>query len=190
MDAALLGLGLIVLAILLVIGYGISIFNVLVSIKNQVENGWGQIDIQLKRRHDLIPNLVEVAKDYMDFEQETLQQVIAARSGAMAAKDQSREATIGAEGILGAALGKLFAVVEAYPELKANKNVQRLMEELSSTENRIAFARQHYNDMVMNLNTKIQVFPSNVVAGMFSFIEAPYFEVPEAVAEPVKVDLR
>ena len=182
---------LIVVAVLvLLVFYGIAVYNGLVSGRNQVEAAWGQIDVQLKRRHDLIPNLVEVAKDYMDYEQETLQQVIQARNGAVAAGGQSREAAIGAEGVLGAALGRLFALVENYPDLKANENVQRLMEELATTENRIAFSRQHYNDSVMSMNTRVESFPSNIVANSFGFIRAPYFEVPEAETAPVKVDLR
>jgi LemA protein len=182
---------LIVVAVLvLLVLYGIAVYNGLVSGRNQVEAAWGQIDVQLKRRHDLIPNLVEVAKDYMDYEQETLQQVIQARNGAVAAGGQSREAAIGAEGVLGAALGRLFALVENYPDLKANENVQRLMEELATTENRIAFSRQHYNDSVMSQNTRVESFPSNIVANSFGFTRAPYFEVPEAETAPVKVDLR
>lgn len=187
--------GTIILIVVVVVGalvafYAIGIYNALVTGKNQIEAAWGQIDVQLKRRHDLIPNLVEIAKDYMDYEQETLQQVIQARNGAVAAEGGPREAAIGAEGMLGAALGKLFALVENYPDLKANENVQRLMEELATTENRIAFSRQHYNDSVMSQNTRVESFPSNVVANSFGFIRAPYFEVPEAETEPVKVDLR
>ncbi len=179
-------LAVVVLAVI----YAVAVYNGLVSGRNQVEAAWGQIAVQLKRRHDLIPNLVEVAKDYMDYEQETLQQVIQARNGAVAAEGGPREAAIGAEGMLGAALGKLFALVENYPDLKANENVQSLMEELSTTENRIAFSRQHYNDSVMGQNTRVESFPSNVVASAFDFVEALYFEVPEAETAPVKVDLR
>ena len=184
---------LLVIIVLIVVvgGFVALLYNRLVAGKNQVENGWSQIDVQLKRRHDLIPNLVEVVKDYMDYEQETLTQVIAARSGAVnAAKGGSREDQIKAEGILGAALGKLFALSEAYPDLKANTNIANLMEELSGTENKIAFSRQFYNDSVLNQNTRVETFPANIIAGMFKFGLHPYFEVPEEEKAPIKVDLR
>jgi LemA protein len=167
---------------------GILFYNRLVGLNNQVKNAWRQIDVQLKRRHDLIPNLVEVVKDYMSYEQETLQQVIAARSRAVSAHNP--EEAIAAEGVLGGALGKLFALMENYPDLKANENVARLMEELSATENKISFSRQFYNDSVMALNNGVQSFPSNIVAGMFGFREATYFEVPETETAVPKVDLR
>ncbi|MGB7931540.1 MAG: LemA family protein [Gammaproteobacteria bacterium] len=167
---------------------GILFYNRLVGLNNQVKNAWRQIDVQLKRRHDLIPNLVEVVKDYMSYEQETLQQVIQARTRAVSAN--SPEEAIAAEGVLGGALGKLFALMENYPDLKANENVARLMEELSATENKISFSRQFYNDSVMALNNGVQSFPSNIVAGMFGFREATYFEVPETETAVPKVDLR
>ena len=167
---------------------GILFYNRLVGLNNQVKNAWRQIDVQLKRRHDLIPNLVEVVKDYMSYEQETLQQVIQARSRAVSAPNP--EEAIAAEGVLGGALGRLFALMENYPDLKANENVARLMEELSATENKISFSRQFYNDSVMALNNGVQSFPSNIVAGMFGFREATYFEVPETEAAVPKVDLR
>ena len=167
---------------------GILFYNRLVGINNQVRNAWRQIDVQLKRRHDLIPNLVEVVKDYMSYEQETLQKVIQARNQAVSA--HSPEEAIAAEGVLGGALGKLFALMENYPDLKANENVARLMEELSATENKISFSRQFYNDSVMALNNSVQSFPSNIVAGMFGFREATYFEVPETETAVPKVDLR
>jgi len=168
--------------------WGVLLYNALVNLKNQVSNAWRQIDVQLKRRHDLIPNLVEVVKDYMSYEQETLQQVIQARNQAVSAT--TPEAAIAAEGVLTGAMGKLFALMENYPDLKANENVARLMEELSATENRIAFARQFYNDSVMALNNAVETFPSNIVAGMFSFKQATYFEVPETETATPKVDLR
>ena len=177
-------LGVIVLLLLWFVG----LYNRLVGLRNQVKNAWRQIDVQLKRRHDLIPNLVEVVKDYMSYEQETLQKVIEARNSAVAAHNP--EEAIPAEGILTGALGKLFALMENYPDLKANQNVSRLMEELSGTENKIAFSRQFYNDSVMSLNNAVQSFPSNFVAGMFHFTEATYFEVPEAETAVPKVDLR
>jgi len=167
---------------------GIVFYNRLVGLNNQVKNAWRQIDVQLKRRHDLIPNLVEVVKDYMSYEQETLQKVIQARTRAVSA--HSPEEAIAAEGVLGSALGKLFALMENYPDLKANENVARLMEELSATENKISFSRQFYNDSVMALNNSVQSFPSNIVAGMFGFRDATYFEVPETETEVPKVDLR
>ena len=172
-----------VVAILLAVAY-----NSLVTLRNQVKNAWQQIGVQLKRRHDLIPNLVEVVKDFMSYEQETLQKVIQARNQAVAATGVAGAAA--AEGALTGALKSLFAVVEAYPQLKANENVTRLQEELSSTENRIAFARQFYNDTVMRYNTKIETVPTNLLASMFGFKAEPYFEIPAAEQEPVKVDLR
>jgi LemA protein len=167
---------------------GIILYNRLVGLRNQVKNAWRQIDVQLKRRHDLIPNLVEVVKDYMSYEQETLEKVIQARNRAVSAG--SPEEAIAAEGILGGALGKLFALMENYPDLKANENVSRLMEELSATENRISFSRQFYNDSVMALNNGVEVFPSNIVAGMFGFRMATYFRVPETETATPQVDLR
>ena len=167
---------------------GILFYNRLVGLGNQVKNAWRQIDVQLKRRHDLIPNLVEVVKDYMSYEQETLQKVIQARNQAISA--HSPEEAIAAEGVLGGALGKLFALMENYPDLKANENVARLMEELSATENKISFSRQFYNDSVMALNNAVQSFPSNIVAGLFGFREATYFEVPETETAVPRVDLR
>jgi len=183
---------LVIVGIIVLVGLFVAmLYNRLVAGRNQVENGWSQIDVQLKRRHDLIPNLVEVAKDYMDYEQETLQQVIAARQGAVdASKTGDREGQIQAEGMLGAALGRFFALAEDYPDLKANENVANLMEELSGTENKIAFARQFYNDSVLAQNTRVESFPSNFVANMFRFTRHPYFEVPEEEKAPVKVDLR
>jgi len=166
----------------------VGAYNGLVTLRNQVKNAWQQIGVQLKRRHDLIPNLVEVVKDYMGYEQETLEKVIRARNQAIQATGV--QGTAAAEGALTGALRSLFAVVEAYPQLKANENVSRLQEELTSTENRIAFARQFYNDMVMRYNTRLQVFPTNVLASLFGFKEEAYFEIPAAEQEPVKVDLR
>jgi LemA protein len=181
--------GWVVVAIILGIPlWGVLLYNRLVGLRNQVKNAWRQIDVQLKRRHDLIPNLVEVVKDYMSYEQETLQKVIQARNQAVGAR--GTEEAIAAETVLGGAMGKLFALMENYPDLKANENVARLMEELSATENKISFSRQFYNDSVMSLNNGVQTFPSNVIAGMFAFREAPYFEVPEAETATPVVDLR
>ena len=166
----------------------IMLYNRLVAIRNQTSNAWKQIDVQLKRRHDLIPNLVEVVKDYMSYEQETLKQVIEARNQAV--KAPTPAAAMQAENALSGAMGKLFAVMEAYPDLKANQNVGRLMEELTGTENKISFARQFYNDSVMTLNNMVQSFPANMIAGMFGFQPGTYFEVPEAETAAPKVDLR
>ncbi|HXZ24981.1 MAG TPA: LemA family protein [Nitrospiria bacterium] len=163
-------------------------YNSLVGLRNQVKNAWNQIDVQLKRRYDLIPNLVEVVKGYMTFEQETLQKVIQARNMAMQAQGPRAQAE--AEGMLSGALKSLFALVESYPDLKANQNVSRLQEELTSTENKIAFARQFYNDSVMGYNNAIQMFPSNFIAGMFQFKAEEFFHIPETEKAPVKVSLR
>ncbi len=168
--------------------WGVAIYNGLVQVKNQVATAWRQIDVQLKRRHDLIPNLVEVVKDYMSYEQETLRQVIEARNRAVAAPGPA--AAIPAEAALTGALGRLFALFENYPQLKANENVSRLMEELSTTENKIAFARQFYNDSAMENNNRVESFPANLIAGRFGFKIAPYFEVPEGESATPKVDLR
>ena len=165
---------------------GIGIYNGLVTARNRYKNGFSQIDVQLKRRYDLIPNLVETAKGYIKHERETLEAVVAARNqaqqaGAQAAAnpgDPSAMAGLnGAEGALTGALGRLFAVVEAYPDLKANQNMMAVQEELSSTENKIAFARQAYNDSVMTYNTMREKFPNNVVAGFGGFQEAQLFEI-------------
>jgi LemA protein len=182
--ALLIAVGVLVVIALIVI----VLYNRLVAIRNQVGNAWKQIDVQLKRRHDLIPNLVEVVKDYMSYEQETLRQVIEARNQAV--KAPTPAAAMQAENALSGAMGKLFAVMEAYPDLKANQNVGRLMEELTGTENKISFARQFYNDSVMSLNNMVQSFPSNMIAGMFSFQPGTYFEVPEAETATPKVGLR
>ena len=168
--------------------WGILLYNNLVGLRNQVNNAWRQIDVQLKRRHDLIPNLVEVVKDYMSYEQETLEKVIQARNQAVSAT--TPETAIAAEGLLTGAMGKLFALMENYPDLKANENVSRLMEELSATENKISFSRQFYNDSVMALNNGVETFPSNIVAGMFAFKQATYFEVPETETATPAVNLR
>ena len=182
-----LGWGLLALIVIIPL-WGVALYNKLVNLKNQVKNAWRQIDVQLKRRHDLIPNLVEVVKDYMSYEQETLEKVIQARNTAVNATNT--EEAIAAEGILSGMMGKLFALMENYPDLKANESTARLMEELSATENKISFSRQFYNDSVMALNNGVEVFPSNIVAGMFNFKPATYFEVAEVETATPKVDLR
>jgi LemA protein len=152
----------------------VKAYNSLVRLRNQIKNAWHQIDVQLKRRHDLIPNLVEVVKDYMSYEQETLTKVIEARGAAVTARGAAAQAK--AENVLTESLKSLFAVVESYPELKANQNVASLQEELTGTENKISFARQFYNDSVMTYNNTIQAIPSNFIASMFNFTQETYFE--------------
>jgi len=166
----------------------ISAFNGLVSLKNQTLNGWKQIDVQLKRRHDLIPNLVETVKGVMNFEQKTLTQVIEARNRAISAQGIADKAV--QENALTGALRQLFALVENYPNLKSNENASKLQEELVSTENRIGFARQFYNDIATKFNIAQQSFPNNMVAGMFGFTQAELFEITDAAEKEVpKVDL-
>ncbi len=167
-----------------------GMYNSLVKRRNQVDNSWSQIDVQLKRRHDLIPNLVEAVKDYMSYEQETLTNVTQARAAAIDAGNQGPQAVAEAENMLTGTLKTLFAVAENYPDLKANQNVMQLQEELTSTENKIAFARQFYNDSVLTFNNKVQTFPSNLIAGMFNFTTRQFFEVPEAEKAVPTVDLR
>ena len=159
----------------------IAIFNGLVGLRNQVKNAWAQIDVQLKRRYDLIPNLVETVKGYMKHERETMEAVTKARNMAQQSASAGAGERAKAEGELGAALGRLIAVAERYPDLKANQNFLALQEELTSTENKISFSRQFYNDTVLKLNNQIQMFPSNLVASMTGFKAAEFFET--AVAE-------
>jgi len=179
---------LIVLGIVaIVLIWFVATYNSLVRSRKRVENAWSQIDVQLKRRHDLIPNLVNAVKGYMKYEQETLQRVMEAR--AKAVSGGSFEDRMKAEGEISTILGRLFALMENYPDLKANSSVNQLLEELTSTENKISYARQFYNDSVMMYNTKLEVFPSNVVAKMFGFKPYPFFELPEEEKEAPKVDL-
>ena len=166
----------------------ISIYNTLTALRLRIDNAWRQIDVQLKRRYDLIPNLIETVKGYMQFEQDTLQKVIDARSQAMASKGVKESAN--AQTALTQSLGQVFALMENYPDLKSNQNVLNLQEELTGTESRIAFARQYYNDLVTQYNTKQQVFPSNVIAGFFQFKASELFNVPEAEKAVPKVDLK
>lgn len=174
---------IVAVAVVLLILFVIGIYNALVRLRNQVDNAWSQIDVQLKRRHDLIPNLVETARGYMKHERETFEAITKARSQAMGARSVSEASK--AEGALGEALSKFMLVVENYPELKANQNFLTLQEELSSTENRIAFARQNYNDQVLFFNNKTQMFPSNIIAGMFAFGKRDFFEVQIAAEREV-----
>ncbi len=176
-------LGLIALVVITVV----LIYNALVQLRNRVKNAWSQIDVQLKRRHDLIPNLVETAKGYMKHEAETFKAVTEARSKAMNAHGVGEVSK--AEGMLSDAMAKFLLTVENYPELKANENFMALQEELTSTENRIAFSRQSYNDETLHYNNKIEMFPSNIIAGMFKFIPMEFFKIEnkaERVAPQVK----
>jgi LemA protein len=191
MTTGLIILAVILIPILLVIVFFITIYNRLIGLRNRFKNAYAQIDVQLKRRHDLIPNLVETAKGYMKHERETLEAVIQARNQASAAREQASQnpgegeamkGLVAAEATLTGTLGRLFALSEAYPDLKANQNMAQLMEELTSTENKVAFARQAYNDSVMSYNTAREVFPNNVVAGTFNFGHAELFQLDEPAA--------
>jgi LemA protein len=181
-------LGIIVLAVLVVAGMGVSIYNHLVTLRNGFKNQFAQIDVQLKRRHDLIPNLVETAKGYMAHERGTLDEVVAARNGAASARQQAatdptdaaavaKVAT--AEGALTQSLGRLFAVAEAYPDLKANQTMLQLQGELTETENRISLAREAYNESVRNYNTQREIFPNSLIAGVFNFAPASLYEITD-----------
>jgi len=185
MGTAMIILLIIIALFVLTVLFIIGVYNSLIGLRNQVDNAWSQIDVQLKRRHDLIPNLVETARGYMQHERGTFEAVTKARAQAMGAKSVGDIAK--AEGALGDALSKFMLVVENYPELKANQNFLALQEELSSTENKIAFARQAYNDQVLFYNNKTQMFPSNIVAAMFAFIKRDFFEAPAAEKEVPKV---
>ncbi|MHC4061402.1 MAG: LemA family protein [Planctomycetota bacterium] len=183
MSALVLFFVVIVIAVpLLLILFVIGVYNALIRLRNQVDNAWSQIDVQLKRRHDLIPNLVETAKGYMKHERETFEEITKARSQAMGAKTVSEASK--AEGALGEALSKFMLVVENYPDLKANQNFLAVQEELTGTENRISFSRQNYNDHLF-FNNKIQMFPSNIIAGMFSFTKRDFFEIEVAAEREV-----
>jgi LemA protein len=172
--------------------FAIAVYNRLVLLKNRFKNAFAQIDVQLKRRYDLIPNLVESVKGYMQHERGTLEEVIRARGAAVSAEGRAAaapgdpaamQALAQAEGVLGGALGRLLAVFEAYPDLKANQSVAALQEELSSTENKIAFARQAYNDSVMQYNTQRETFPDNLFAGVFGFTAAELLQATESAEE-------
>jgi len=163
----------------------ITFYNRLVKFRNRVENAWAQVDVQLKRRYDLIPNLVETVKGYASHERETFEAVTAARTRAAAAQGPAEQGA--AEGILGQALGRLFAVAEAYPELQADENFRQLQEELAQTENRIAVSRQVYNDTVLTYNTAIQTVPGVFFAGPFGFSKKDFFEVEDGAREAPRV---
>jgi LemA protein len=173
-----------------VLAWLVLIYNGLVTVRNDVQGSWKQIDVQLKRRHDLIPNLVSTVKGAMEFEQDTLEKVISARAKAVSAGTPASKAD--AENMLTQALGRLFAVMENYPALKSNQNVMQLQEELTSTENRLSFARQLYNDLVANYRTRLQVFPNNFVSSMFNFQPEEYFgaEQTDRAVPDVNLSLR
>ena len=188
MIAFLVFLGILLLLIIMVVG----LYNNLITLRNRYKNAFAQIDVQLKRRYDLIPNLVETAKGYMKHERETLEAVIQARNSAVTASDQAArnpgdpsamKGLAGAEGALTGAVGRLFALAENYPDLKANQNMLALQEELTATENKIAFARQAYNDAVTSYNTGREKFPNCIIAGMFNFASAELLEATESAEE-------
>ena len=171
------GLIIILVVIAVVVLFVISMYNSLIQLRNRVKNAWSQIDVQLKRRHDLIPNLLETVKGYMKHEREIMENITKYRSQAIDASTVGQKAQ--AEGLLSGALGQLRVQVENYPDLKANQNFLALQEELTSTENKISFARQSYNDQVLFYNNKIQMFPSNIIAGIFKFIQEEFFQVED-----------
>lgn len=179
MIALLVVVGIIVVLLL----WAVGVYNGLVQLRNAVKNAWSQIDVQLKRRHDLIPNLVETAKGYMTHERGTLEAVTQARN--LAAQAHGPAAQGKAEGALSQSLSGFFATAEQYPDLKANQNFLALQEELSSTENKIGFSRQAYNDGVMQYNNRVEMFPSNIIAGMFNFAKSEFFEIENATEREV-----
>jgi len=187
-------MGIAVIALLFILGlfllaaiYFVTVYNTLVKYRVEVDNSWSQIDVQLKRRHDLIPNLVETVKGVMNFEKNTLTQVMEARASAMGAANMADR--MKAENDITAGLGRLLAVWENYPALKSNENASRLQEELTSTENKIAYARGHFNDIVANYNAAVQQFPSNLVAGPFGFQVREFLKAPDSDKEVPQVKL-
>ena len=175
----------IIVVLVLLILYVIGTYNGLVSLRNKKDDQWSQIDVQLKRRADLIPNLVEIVKGYAKHESETLEKVIEARNTYMSAKTPEEE--MKASGEITQALNKLLALSEAYPELKANQNFLGLQQDVSDTEDKISYARQFYNDSVLTYNNKVQMFPSNIIAGMFNFTKASFFEVSDSDKQAPKI---
>ncbi len=174
-------LGLVVIVLLWIV----AAYNGLITSRNEAENAWAQIDVQLKRRFDLIPNLMETVKGYMKHEKELLENVTKARAAVMSAQSVDKKAE--ASNMLSSTLKSLFAVSENYPKLRANENFMQLQEELTGTENKIAYSRQHYNDAVMIFNTKLEMFPTNTIAGIFSFRKKDFFNAPEDEKKNVKV---
>jgi LemA protein len=178
---------LIVIALVVLLGLYVWVtYNRLIALRNRIDNSWAQIDVQLRRRYDLIPNLVETVKGYAAHERETLERVVEARNAAMAAEGTQEQAA--AENMITGALRSIFALQEAYPDLKANESFLALQEELTGTEGRIAYARQFFNDMVLGFNTKLQTFPANLIARRFGFVEREYFEVEDDARGPARVD--
>jgi LemA protein len=177
--AIIIVLGILIVLVIWIVG----MYNGLVRLRNQVKNAWSQIDVQLKRRHDLIPNLVETAKGYMKHERETFEVITKARSQAVEAQGVAAQGK--AEGQLTEALGKFMLVVENYPDLKANQNFLALQEELTTTENKVSFSRQFYNDQVLQFNTRIESVPTNIIANMFGFKQAEFFEIEVATEREV-----
>ena len=176
---------ILIAVVAIIVLFVINTYNTLVGLRNKVKDQWAQIDVQLKRRFDLIPNLVETVKGYAKHESDTLEAVVKARNTYLSAS--TPEAQMKADGELTQAITKLFALSEAYPELKANENFKQLQSELTSTEDKISYARQFYNDIVMKYNNKIEMFPSNIVASMFKFKAQAFFEVNEEERQNVKV---
>ncbi len=176
----------IIAVVVIVLGWLILNYNRLVRLRNRIAAAWSQIDVQLRRRYDLIPNLVETVKGYAGHERETLEAVIAARQQGIDARSIEDQGL--AENMITGALGRLFALQEAYPNLKADKSFMSLQEELTGTEGRIAYSRQFYNEQVLSYSNSIEVFPTNIIAGMFSFDPKPYFEMEEIARQPVRVD--
>ncbi|MBE3089669.1 MAG: LemA family protein [Actinobacteria bacterium] len=186
LAAILIPIVAVVAIIIIILLVGIGLYNSIVSLRNRIDNAWSQIDVQLRKRYDLIPNLVETVKGYAAHESQTLEKVIQARSIGMDAKSVTDQAK--AENMITSTLKSLFAVAEQYPNLKADQHFSRLMEELNGIESNIAYARQFYNDSVMQFNTRIQTFPGNIFAGWFKFTSKDYFEIEEPEARgPVKV---
>ena len=183
----MLAVWILVAVVVVLVLWAVFTFNRLVTLRNRVENGWSQIDVQLRRRYDLIPNLIETVKGYAAHEREVFEHVTEARTRAMGATGVEDQAN--AENAVTAGLGRLIAVAEAYPDLKANQNFLALQEELIGTESKIAYARQFYNDQVALLNTLIQKFPANVIARLGHFEPKPFFEIDEPVRGPVQVDI-
>jgi LemA protein len=181
---------ILLIVVVVIVGAVVGIYNGLVTRRNRVDEAFSQISVQLKRRHDLIPNLVEAVKGYMQFEQKVLTDVTNARAAAVSAGSQGSVAQQAqAENMLTGALRSLFAVVENYPELKASQNVLALQEQVTTTENQISFSRQHYNATVLDYNNGLQTFPNNIFAGMFGFLKREFFEAEPEAAEVPKVDL-
>jgi len=183
-----MGMLIIVVLVLIVVAvlWFIGIYNRLVGWRNNVEASWKQVDVQLQKRYDLIPNLVETVKGYAAHEKTVFENVTAARASAINAQGAAAQGQ--AENMLSGALKSLFAVAEAYPQLRANENFMMLQEELSGTESKIAYSRQFFNDQVMIYNTLVQTFPSNIIAGMFGFAQHEYFPMEDVAREPIKVD--